>query len=169
MDEYADIYYVEDARNAVRDHRAQGNPGGGRIFGTRPGRVVSAQPAPYRPPYASPAPAYQEPMYQQPMYQQPAYQQPMLAQPVYHQAMPSWYGQAVGSVLGRMTLGQVAELAAQAVAALMSLPQPPSPEVEGDPNTNIANLVIYQNELAKHAKRDEQLRTLGSLVARLVP
>ena len=34
--------------------------------------------------------------------------------------------------------------------------------------TDVANLVLYQGALASHAKRDEQVRTLGGLVAKLV-
>jgi hypothetical protein len=34
--------------------------------------------------------------------------------------------------------------------------------------TDVENLVIYQTALATHAKRDEQLRTLGSLLAKVL-
>ena len=34
--------------------------------------------------------------------------------------------------------------------------------------TDVENLVIYQTALATHAKRDEQLRTLGGLLGRLL-
>lgn len=166
MEEYADIYYMEDARNATRDHRAQASRAP-----WRPGRAV--QSAPYRPAYSQPAyspPAYQEAAYPQPPFAPPAYAPPAFAAPQFAAPMypPGWYGQTAGSVLGRMTLGQIAEVAAQVVASLMSLPPTPAPAVDGNPSVDIRNLVTYQEDLAKHAKRDEQLRTLGSLVARLV-
>ena len=34
--------------------------------------------------------------------------------------------------------------------------------------TDVQNLITYQNALAIHAKRDEQLRTIGTLVGQLV-
>ena len=37
-----------------------------------------------------------------------------------------------------------------------------------DTNVDVGNLVTYQAALAQHAKRDEQVRTLGSLVSKLV-
>jgi hypothetical protein len=37
-----------------------------------------------------------------------------------------------------------------------------------DVGTDVGNLILYQSALASHAKRDEQVRTLGGLVARLV-
>jgi hypothetical protein len=33
---------------------------------------------------------------------------------------------------------------------------------------NLENLVLYQSALAQHAKRDEQLRTIGNIVGKLV-
>lgn len=163
MEEYADIYYVDDARNALRDHRTYGDRSRAPVWRARPTAAQPVQAGGYRP-----APAAAVPVYQDAVYPQPVIGHPGFAAPVYQQAPLPWYGQSAGSVLGRMTLGQVAELAAQAVAALMSLPPAPAPVSEADPNLNIANLVTYQTALAAHAKRDEQLRTLGSLVARLV-
>ena len=32
----------------------------------------------------------------------------------------------------------------------------------------MSNLIAYQGALATHAKRDEQLRTVGSLLAKLI-
>lgn len=153
MEDYADIYYV-DSRNAViRDHTTGTTTGSTpRPFGPfsrpmHPSRTVwvpsgNRQPAaPYVPPYAAP---YTTP---QVIYTQPP--------------------QSTAAMLfGRLTTGQVVEMVAQIFAALQSLPS--SPAATKDTSQDVANLILYQGALAQHAKRDEQVRTLGSLVARLV-
>ena len=91
---------------------------------------------------------------------QPAmYQQPQV---IY--AAPPASGAA--ALLGRLTTGQIIEMVAQVFAAVQSLPG--SPVSTRDLETDVANLILYQGALASHAKRDEQVRTLGSLVAKLV-
>jgi len=65
-----------------------------------------------------------------------------------------------------LTNGEVIALAAQAFAALQALPASPAPV--GDVETDVSNLISYQSALATHAKRDEQLRTVGALVAKLL-
>ncbi len=139
-DDYADIYYV-DTRNATRDHRVQG--------GTRPARVYPApsrqpapyaQPAVYAQPYASPAPV---------IYQAPYPQQSLAA-----------------SFFGKLTTGQVVEMVSQLFAALQPLPG--APTATRDANTDVGNLILFQGALAQHAKRDEQIRTLGGLVGKVV-
>jgi hypothetical protein len=152
-EEYADIYYV-DARNAVRDHRpAQSRPG---AFGTSRPRPVSTQTV-YMPPgrpsaYGQPAP-YAQPA---PMYQ---------PGPVIYSA-PQPLGSTAAMLLGKLTTGQVVDMVAQIFAALQSLPG--APVATKDVSTDVSNLILYQGALAQHAKRDEQVRTLGGLVARLV-
>jgi len=91
--------------------------------------------------------------------QQPYYpaQQPTV---VYHQPEP----QAAG--LAGMNTAELVEVAAQILAAIQPLPGAPS--AQGDVETDVENLVLYQTALATHAKRDEQLRTLGSLLGRLL-
>ena len=152
MDQYEDIYYIDDARNASRDHRAQGGTvaaGGIRpgIVPVRPARTLVVQPpAPaggYRPMYAPQAPMVYA---QQPI---------MIGEP----------SPTASSLLGRLTIAQLIEIAAQAFAALQSLPPAPNPTHET--GTNVQNLILYQTALAQHAKRDEQVRTLGALVAKL--
>ena len=150
MDEYGDIYYLDDARNATRDHRPQGRmtAGGYRPAGMqRPARTLVVQPpAPagdYRPAYVPQAPAF--------------YGQPQV---MYGEPHPT-----AGSLLGRLTVGQLIEIAAQAFAALQSLPPAPNPQQET--STNVQNMIVYQRALAEHAKRDEQIRTLAALVAKL--
>ncbi len=100
-----------------------------------------------RPYYPAPAPMYQPAIY-------PAYQPaPMIVQRPAHR-------------IADLPTGEVLALAAQAFAALQSLPASPNPI--GDTETDLANLIAYQSALATHAKRDEQLRTVGSLLAKLL-
>lgn len=162
MDEYADIYYLDGARNAVRRVRA---PVTSRpVFAPPPG----AAPAP-----AAPAPTAAPVFYgnQQPL---PGYGPqamgfwggtPVYAPAPYPQVLPQ-PAAIVQSMLGRLTLGDVIQLAAQGFAALKSLPE--APDATGSSETDVGNLTLYQKALAEHAKRDEQLRTLGNLVAKLV-
>ena len=145
MDEDIEYEYV-DPRNAARV------------------RVVRHPPANVRPP-AAPRPVYQQPVYQQPVYQQPVYQQP-----VYQQA-PVYYPRPVmmparSTRIAELPLGDVLSLAAQAIAALQPLPAAPS--AVGKADDDVQNLIVYQSALASHAKRDEQLRTLGAMVAKLL-
>ena len=146
-DDYADIYYI-DTRNAPsRDHRTQG--------GTRPARVYpppSRQPAPY----AQPAPFAQPAVYAQP-YANPA--------PVIYQA-PYPQQSLAASFFGKLTTGQVVEMVSQLFAALQPLPG--APTATRDTNTDVGNLILFQGALAQHAKRDEQIRTLGGLVGKVV-
>jgi len=80
------------------------------------------------------------------------------------------YAQAPGlgasSLFGRMTTGQVIDMVAQIFAALMPLPA--APVATADASTDVGNLMLYQSSLAQYAKRDEQVRTLGNLVTKLV-
>jgi hypothetical protein len=69
-------------------------------------------------------------------------------------------------VLGRMNTGQVIDMVAQIFAALMPLPG--APVATSDPGTDVPNLILYQSALAQYAKRDEQVRTLGNLIVKLV-
>src|SRR5262245_11092447 len=151
MDEYADIYYV-DSRNAVRDHR--------------PGNRPWSLPRPLPPMQTVYVPPPRPPVYSPPIYNPP----PVYPNPVYTQAPQVMYPGPVQSVaatlLGRLTTGQIIEMVAQVFAALQSLPA--APVSSEDMRTDVGNLVMYQTALAQHAKRDEQVRTLGSLVARLV-
>ena len=62
---------------------------------------------------------------------------------------------------GSLKLGLILDAAAQALAAMASLPA--APPVSGDGRTDTQNLVKYQESLAQHAKRDEQIRTVGAL------
>ncbi|KAB2883392.1 MAG: hypothetical protein F9K40_23015 [Kofleriaceae bacterium] len=78
---------------------------------------------------------------------------------VYHQP-------AQASALLGLSTAELIELGALALAVLQPLPA--APTGQGDVETDVENLVIYQTALANHAKRDEQLRALGTVIARLV-
>ena len=67
---------------------------------------------------------------------------------------------------GGLTTGELVQMAAQILAAIQPLPG--APAAQGHVETDVENLVIYQTALATHAKRDEQLRTLGGLIGRLL-
>jgi hypothetical protein len=141
MDDYADIYYV-DTRNAdSRDHR-------------RPGSTGSV---PWRPVAPPPSRTVLVPGTQMPI----AHQAPIVyAQPLPQQQSP------FGTLFGRMTPDQAIEMVTQLFAALQPLPAAPVPTRSGDVDSG--NLILFQDALAKHAKRDEQVRMVGSLVARLM-
>lgn len=157
MDEYADIYFVDDGRNAVVTHDHRGPTGGtpGRTSG--PVRITTAQPA--RTVVIGSGQGQPRPVYvgsQAPMIYNGG-QAPM----IYNQPQST-----AARVLGQLTTGQIVDLVAQAFAALQSLPA--APAATKDAATDIGNLILFQSALALHAKRDEQVRTLGALIARLV-
>jgi hypothetical protein len=155
-----DIYYV-DERNAVISTSRSGptNQSGGRVILTpRPGaggRMIGQQN-----PFGSPA-----------MYGAQGY---MGAQPGYWNGQPNYWGQQAPGYFGpggpsmfsRLSAGKIVDMAAQVFAALTSLPD--APVATADPATDVPNLITYQSSLASYAKRDEQIRTLGSLVSKLV-
>ena len=45
---------------------------------------------------------------------------------------------------------------------------PAAPVALGKADDDVSNLITYQSALAVHAKRDEQLRTIGALVAKFL-
>ncbi|HEY4177977.1 MAG TPA: hypothetical protein VGM90_14115 [Kofleriaceae bacterium] len=79
---------------------------------------------------------------------------------------PTPINSTAAMLLGKLTTGQIIEMIAQGFAALQALPG--APVTTRDVETDVANMILYQGALAAHAKRDEQVRTLGNLVARLV-
>ena len=140
MDEYADIYYVDGRNAGPNDHRVGTGPTS--YFPTP--RTVP--PVAARTVYVQPA---SQPVYTQPLvYAQPTQQSPLSA------------------LIGNMQAGQVIAMIAEALAAFRSLPA--APVATKDIATDIANGVTYDTALAQHAKTDEQIRTIGHLVAKLV-
>jgi hypothetical protein len=75
-------------------------------------------------------------------------------------------GPVVRHDTGGLSYGILIEAGAQVIAAIQ--PLPPAPVATGSIETDVANLTRYQRALAEHAKRDEQLRTLGSLASKFL-
>jgi hypothetical protein len=149
-----DVIYVDEGRNAVTDHRTNRPastpwrplparpPGGSRTVVVPPGArptVITGTASGY---------------YQPPAYYQPAYQPPF-APPM--SAFASRFG---------MTTGELIDTGIQLLAAITPLPT--APTAQGAVETDVDNLMTYQGALAQHAKRDEQLRTLGNLLVRIL-
>lgn len=94
-------------------------------------------------------------------------QQRYAPQPViYAQGPGLGVGIGGGSLFGKVTTGQLIDMVAQIFAALMPLPA--APTATNDAPTDVGNLILYQGSLAQYAKRDEQVRTLGNLITKLV-
>jgi hypothetical protein len=111
----------------------------------------------------APSQVFMPPSARQPI--APVYSQ--APQVIYSAPPPMYPGYpSAASLFGKLTTGQIVEMVSQIFAALQTLPNAPvsTREVE----TDVANLILYQNALAQHAKRDEQVRTLGGLVSKLV-
>jgi len=154
-----DIIYVGDGRNApANDHRrgpqAPWRPSGNGPAGSR---TVVVPPS-SRPTVITGSPsAYYQPAYQ------PAYQ-PMGYAPVGYQ--PFTPPMATFASRFGMTSGELIDTGIQLLAAI--LPLPGAPTAQGEALTDVENLVTYQGALAQHAKRDEQLRTVGNLLVRIL-
>jgi hypothetical protein len=139
------IYYEDDPRNAtVLDHRRMPPPPPRAPM--PPTQTVYMQPA---------APPPQRMMYYQPI---PA--------PVAAPAPAPAPANGAAALLGKLTTGQVVEMVVQIFAALQPLPA--APVATKDVSTDLNNMILYQSALAQHAKKDEQVRTAGHLLSRLV-
>jgi hypothetical protein len=143
-----DVMYVDDGRNA--DHRTvvagrTATPWGRPTTGNR----TVVVPAGTRPTVITSRPAYGPPGYGPQGYGSPYYGQPA--------PFASRFG---------MSTGELIDTAIQILAAITPLPV--APTAVGDEATDVDNLVTYQGALATHAKRDEQLRTLGTLLVRIL-
>jgi len=152
-----DVVFVGDERNAVtvKDHRtgrpANWRPGGGSASGPANRTVVV-------PPGARPTvitgggstSGYYYP------------------QVVGYPPSPQFMGYPSPSFAARfgLTTGELIDMGIQAIAAIQSLPA--APVAQGETNVDLENLMTYQSALWQAAKRDEQLRTLGGLLARIL-
>jgi hypothetical protein len=146
MDEYDVIYLDDDERNAratVVDRRKGGGSGRVVVGGSRPSRSSVVVPPSRRPTVIHSGGGRPR------------------AQQVVIQEEPE-----KRKLLGDLTTGEVVEIAAQILAAIQPLPG--APTAAGEVETDVENLVIYQTALATHAKRDEQLRTLGGLLGKIL-
>lgn len=146
MDEDDDEIYFLDTRNApyVMSRSQNGRAGTGRAVAVRPGSRFGSRTS---------------------------------AMSRYGTSYPSRYtagtvagefgiGAGLGGLFGGTSPGQLVDLIAQIFAAVMPLPTPPT--TTGDAATDIGNSITYQSSLATYAKRDEQVRTVGNLVMKLI-
>ena len=101
----------------------------------------------------------------QTVYAQPPSRVYTQAQPQILYAPPPQQTMA-SNLFGKVTAGQLVDLVAQIFAALMPLPG--APVATDSTATDVGNLILYQSALASYAKRDEQVRTLGNLVTKLI-
>ncbi|MGE0397220.1 MAG: hypothetical protein AB7T06_10910 [Kofleriaceae bacterium] len=146
-----DLVFVDDERNAVNDHRTQ-RPGARpwRPLPTRPssGSRTVVVPQGSRPTVITgTASGYYQPPFQ----------------PAYYPGAP--IAPSIASRFG-MSTGELIDTGVQVLAAIMPLPV--APMAQGETQTDVENLMTFQGALATHAKRDEQLRTLGNLLVRIL-
>ena len=147
-----DVIYVDEGRNAVTDHRRPGGRPASPWWRPLPARTPAGSRTVVVPPGARPtvitgtASGY---------YQPPAYYQPPYAPPM--SSFASRFG---------MTTGELIDTGIQLLAAITPLPA--APTAQGEAGVDVENLMTYQGSLAQHAKRDEQLRTLGNLLVRIL-
>ena len=179
MDE--DIILIDDERNAVPVPRFGATvPAGTRIATPRPGvrPSVIIHSAGNRPGWNTPAvaatPVQAVTTAVAPIYAPTPYFPPQ-AFPQYSQFAPMPfppygypYPPQAGplSRLGDISPATIVDLAARLLAALSPLPEPPTNS--GKESIDIENAVLYQEALAQHAKRDEQLRELGHAIGVLL-
>jgi hypothetical protein len=78
---------------------------------------------------------------------------------------PENAGPVIRDDTGGLSTGVLVDAGAQVLAAIQPLPTPPV--ATGKAEVDLANLILYQQAIAEHAKRDEQLRTIGSLASKL--
>jgi len=146
-----DVVFVDDERNAVRvsDHRTNRPSAGGQ---RRPGTRTVIVPPGARPTVITGGGSSAG--YYRPHYVAPA---PQYMAPSDPYSFASRFG---------MTTGELIDTGIQLLAAVQSLPA--APTAQGEVSTDVENLLTYQSALWQHAKRDEQLRTLGGLIARIL-
>ena len=146
MDEYDELIFLDDddMRNArgARDHRSKS--------GSRVGLIRYPRTVPVHRPRA-PVGDYGAGRDHRPA---PG---PVVVAPVVEEKR---------SILGNLSTGEIVEIAAQVLSAIQPLPG--APVATGTATTDTANLITYQTALATHAKRVEQVRTLGSLLGKLL-
>ena len=79
---------------------------------------------------------------------------------------PMFIMQRPPSIFSQINWGDAVERGAAVLAAMQAPPD--APKVCGDPTTDVANMIVYQEGLAKHAKADERVRAFGGVLAEAV-
>ena len=69
-------------------------------------------------------------------------------------------------LFGSFTTSEAVEAAAEVMSALQALPV--APIATGKLDVDVENLTLYHAAVAAHFKRVEQVRTIGSLLAKLI-
>ncbi len=82
------------------------------------------------------------------------------------QFLPHYQQQESFATRFGMTTGELIDTGIQLFAAISPLPA--APVAQGEAGIDVENLMTYQGALWHHAKRDEQLRTLGGLLVRIL-
>lgn len=149
-----DVIYADDERNAVVDHRTR-RPGAA-VGSRRPGGSRTVIVPPGARPTVITGGGSSNPWYRPQLPQQ--YMQP--------QYMPYYPPQDTFASRFGMTTGELIDTGIQLLTAITPLPA--APVAQGEASTDIDNLMTYQGALWQHAKRDEQLRTLGGLLVRIL-
>ena len=142
-----DVIYAGDERNAVtvsgRSPNGSRRPGPRTVVvppGARPTVITGGGSSSYRPQYA---PQQYAPQY-----------------------MPYYPPQDSFASRFGMSTGELIDTGIQLFAAISPLPA--APVAQGDAGIDVENLMTYEGALWQHAKRDEQLRTLGGLLVRIL-
>jgi hypothetical protein len=133
---YDDDFDDYDGRNARRPRPP---------FWGRPGQMSMMRPRPSAPVYRPPATWAPAPW----------------SPPAMAATEPARAPNPLMDASGRLKLGLILDAAAQVLASMATLPAAPS--ATEDAKSNAANVIAYQQALAQHAKRDEQIRTVGAL------
>ena len=143
-----DVIYTDDGRNAVTARPSTWRPlprtGGPRTVvvphSTRP-TVVTGNATGY-------------------------YQQPPQYLPYPYSGSGPFVPQMPFASRFNMSTGELIDSGVQLLAAI--LPLPGAPVAQGEVGTDVENLMTYQTAIATYMKRDEQLRTLGNLLTRIL-
>ena len=139
-----DVIFAGDERNATVDHRTgrpvsgSRRPGGSRTVIVPPGARPTVITGGGAGPWYRPQPQY----------------------------LPYYPPQDSFASRFGMTTGELIDTGIQLLTAITPLPA--APVAQGEAATDIDNLMTYQGALWQHAKRDEQLRTLGGLLVRIL-
>jgi hypothetical protein len=141
MDENEIMYIEDDERNArVGDHRTQSvSPARAVVVpARRPQRRVVIQSAPREPVVVREA----------------------------VQVAPAPVAPGDKRLLGNLTMAEAAELLGELLGAFAPLPMPPV--ATGKVDVDVENLTLFHNAVATHFKRDERIRLVGSLLAKVL-
>jgi len=146
MNDY-DVVFLDDERNAIDRRRVTARPRA-RVSGSSVVVPAGRRPTVIYGGGGASAPAYYQP-----------------AAPMYYDD-PRMFAPGPLSRFGNLSTAELIELGSKLLAAI--LPLPAAPTGQGEVGIDVENLLTYQSALATYAKRDEQLRTLGDLLGKIL-